>query len=134
MTAILEPPISDEAAPFWDATRRGELALPWCHQCERPFWYPRAICPRCLGDTVEWRVASGAGVIYAASVQHLPGPGRDAADGPYVVALVDLAEGVRLMANVLDCAPDDVHAGMHVRAQWHPLSDGRKLLQFAPRE
>jgi uncharacterized protein len=132
MTAILEPPPSEEAAPFWDATRRDELVLPWCHECEKPFWYPRAVCPRCLGDTIEWRPASGAGVVYAASVQHLPGPGRDAADGPYVVALVDLPEGVRVMANVMECAPDDVVAGMRVHARWHPLADGRKLLQFAP--
>jgi uncharacterized protein len=134
MSTLLEPPPSDEAAPFWDATRRSELVLPWCVACERPFWYPRAACPRCLSDEIEWRAASGEGVVYAASVQHLPGPGRDAADGPYVVALVDLAEGVRVMGNVSECAPDDVQVGMPVRATWHPLSDGRKLLQFAPQE
>jgi len=88
------------------------------------------VCPRCLSDIVDWRGATGNGVVYAASVQHLPGPGRDAADGPYVVALIDLVEGVRVMANVLDCAPDDVCVGMPVRATWLPLSDGRQLLQF----
>ena len=134
MSALLEPPSSDESAPFWDATRRGELVLPWCHECQTPFWYPRAICPRCLGDAIEWRAATGIGVVYAASVQHLPGPGRDAADGPYVVVLVDLEEGVRVMGNVTDCAPDAVRIGLAVRATWQPLSDGRQLLQFAPRE
>jgi len=131
MSALIEPPASDEAAPFWEATRRGELVLPWCRACERPFWYPRAICPRCLGDAVDWRSASGNGVVYAVSVQHLPGPGRDAADGPYAVVLVELAEGVRVMGNVLECAPDDVHVGMRVRVTWHPLADGRQLPQFA---
>jgi uncharacterized OB-fold protein len=134
MTARLEPPASEEAAPFWEATRRGELVLPWCRECERPFWYPRATCPRCLSDAVEWRSAVGDGVVYAASVQHLPGPGRDVADGPYVVVLVDLDEGVRVTGNVLECAPAAVHIGMQVRAIWEPLSDGRQLLQFAPRE
>jgi len=133
MSPVFEPPDSDEVAPFWDATRRSELVLPWCHDCHEPFWFPRAICPRCLSDTIEWRRASGNGVVYAASVQHLPGPGRDATDGPYVVVLVDLDEGVRVMGNVLECAPDDVHVGMPVRATWHPLSDGRQLLQFTPR-
>jgi uncharacterized OB-fold protein len=134
MTARLWPPASEEAAPFWEASRVGELVLPWCRECERPFWYPRATCPRCLSDAIEWRPATGNGVVYAASVQHLPGPGRDASDGPYVVVLVDLDEGVRVTANVLDCAPDAVHVGMPVRATWEPLSDGRQLLQFAPRE
>ena len=133
MSAFLEPPASDESAPFWEATRRSELVLPWCRDCHRPFWYPRAICPRCLGDTVEWRGASGHGAVYAASVQHLPGPGRDAADGPYVVVLVDLEEGVRVMGNVMECAPDAVTIGLAVRASWQPLSDGRQLLQFVPR-
>jgi uncharacterized OB-fold protein len=132
MSARLEPPASDEVAPLWDATRRSELVLPWCTSCEQPFWYPRAVCPRCLGDDIDWRAARGDGVIYATSVQHLPGPGRDAADGPYVVALVDLREGVRMMGNVLDCAPDDVHVGLAVRVTWQPLSDGRQLPQFAP--
>jgi hypothetical protein len=72
--------------------------------------------------------------VYAASVQHVPGPGRDAADGPYVVVLVDLEEGVRVMGNVADCAPESVGVGLPVRATWQPLSDGRQLLQFAPRE
>jgi uncharacterized protein len=134
MTARLELPVSEEAAPFWEATRRGELVLPWCRVCERPFWYPRATCPRCLGDVLEWRPAVGDGVVYAASVQHLPGPGRDAADGPYVVVLIDLVDGVRVTGNVLECAPETVRVGMRVRAMWEPLSDGRQLLQFAPRE
>jgi uncharacterized OB-fold protein len=134
VSTFVEPPPSDEAEPFWEATRRGELLLPWCRVCAQPFWYPRAICPRCLGDTIEWRGATGDGVVYAASVQHLPGPGRDAADGPYVVALIELDEGVRLMSNVLECAPQDVHVGMRVRVTWCSLSDGRQLPQFAPQQ
>jgi uncharacterized OB-fold protein len=134
MSPLLEPPASDEVAPFWDATRRGELLLPWCRECGQPFWYPRATCPRCLGEAVEWRSAVGDGTVYAVSVQHNPGPGRDEADGPYAVALIDLDEGVRVMGNVLACPPEDVHVGMPVRVTWQALSDGRQLLQFAPRE
>jgi uncharacterized protein len=134
MSAFLEPPASDDAEPFWEATRRSELVLPWCRACGQPFWYHRAVCPRCLGDDLEWRGASGGGVVYAASVQHLPGPGRDAADGPYVVALVDLGEGVRVMGNVLECPPDAVRVGLPVQLRWQPLSDGRQLPQFAPRQ
>ena len=113
--------------------RRGELVLPWCRDVRTAVLVPaRDVSRAASATTLEWRAASGDGVVYAASVQHLPGPGRDAADGPYVVALVDLDEGVRMMGNVLECAPDDVHVGMPVRATWEPLSDGRQLLQFAP--
>jgi uncharacterized OB-fold protein len=51
---------------------------------------------------------------------------------PYAVALVELDEGARLMSNVVDCEPADVHVGQRVRATWEPLDDGRHLLVFAP--
>jgi uncharacterized OB-fold protein len=130
--SAFEPPLDDDLAAFWDATRRGELVLPWCRACARAFWFPRPVCPGCLGDHIEWRAAQGIGTVYAVSVQHKPGPGRAPDAEPYAVALVDLPEGVRVMANVLECRPDAVSVGMRVRVAWQPLSDGRQLLQFAP--
>ena len=133
MTQAFEPPISDDGAPFWEATRTREFVLPWCVGCDRPIWYPRATCPICLVGDLEWRAASGQGVVYAVGVHHLPGPGRDASELPYTVALIDLAEGVRMMSNVVDCPPESVRVGMDVAITWKPLSDGRHLPQFAPR-
>jgi hypothetical protein len=132
VTALFEPPVSEVAASFWDATRDRRLVLPWCTLCELAIWYPREVCPRCLGDAIEWRAASGRGRVYAVSVQHRAGPGRDQSDGPYTVALVDLAEGARIMSNVIGCPPEMVTVGMAVRVAWHPLSDGRQLPQFEP--
>jgi uncharacterized OB-fold protein len=57
---------------------------------------------------------------------------RDLADGPYAVVLVDLAEGVRMMSNVVGCPPEAVTVGMDVRVAWLPLSDGHHLPQFEP--
>lgn len=127
---LYEPPADAWAEPFWAATRRHELVLPACRSCDVAFWYPREACPRCSGDDIEWRPASGEGVVYAVSVQHRPGPRRDAADGPYAVALVELREGVRLLTNVIGCPPEDVTVGETVRVTWMPLSDGRNLPMF----
>jgi uncharacterized OB-fold protein len=132
MTQTFEPPVSDESAPFWDATRDKQLLLPWCTACARPFWYPRAGCPQCLGSEIEWRPASGTAVVYASVVHYLPGPGRDRDDLPYVVALVELPEGVRMMTNIVDCAPEAVTVGMSVNVSWKALSDGRHLPVYAP--
>lgn len=133
MTAkLIEPPVTEASAPFWDATREQRFVLPWSTASERPMWFPREVDPTAPDAAIEWREASGDGTVYAASVHHKPGPGRDPADGPYVVALVDLAEGVRMMSNVVGCPPDDVVVGMAVRLVWEPLSDGRHLPQFTP--
>jgi uncharacterized OB-fold protein len=132
VTARREPQPSDEAKPFWDATREQRFLLPWCNQCDAAIWYPRATCPRCLGDDVAWRDDPGTGTVYAASLHSKPGPGRDAADGPYVVVLVDLDAGVRMMSNVVGCPPEAVSAGMRVTVGWDPLSDGRHLPVFRP--
>jgi uncharacterized OB-fold protein len=130
----LEPPVGEVSEPFWDATRREELLLQWCTSCEQPIFYPREVCPRCLGTALEWRRASGEGEVYAVSVQHRPPVNLPAfEDGPYAVAVVELAEGVRLLSNVVGCRPDDVTVGMPVTVTWEPLTDGRNLPLFQPR-
>jgi uncharacterized OB-fold protein len=132
VTGRIEPPVSPVSKPFWDATRNQRFVLPWSSASDKPMWYPREVDPAAPDATIEWRDASGDGVVYAASVHHRPGPGRDEADGPYVVALIELAEGVRMMSNVVGCPPYDVTVGMPVRLVWEPLSDGRHLPQFTP--
>ena len=129
---LLEPREASWARAYWDATRREELVLPWCTDCESFFWYPRAVCPRCLGDALDWRPAAGTGEVYAVSVMHKPGPGRDPAEGSYAVALVELPEGVRLLTNVVGGPPESVTVGRAVRVCWHELSDGRRLPMFTP--
>ena len=129
-TTRFEPPESEVGAPFWEATRERRLELPWCADCARAHWYPREVCPHCHGSDIGWREASGAGVVYAVSVQHRPGWPGLAERVPYTVALVDLAEGVRLMSNVIGREAEDIVVGQEVRVAWEPLSDGRHLPQF----
>lgn len=125
-----EPPISPVAARFWDATRERRLVLQWCNACRRPVWYPREVCPRCLGSTLDWRESQGRGVVYACTVEHKAQ--TRALEAPYVVALVDLDDGVRLLSNVVGCPPEQVTVGDRVHVTWEPLSDGRNLPLFAP--
>jgi hypothetical protein len=125
-----EPPISEEAAPFWEGTRERKLLLPWCTACPQPIWFPRAICPRCSGSDIEWREASGRGFVYALTVEHTAQTRALAA--PYVVALVELDEGVRFLSNVVGCPPEEVAVGTAVQVTWELLSDGRHLPLFTP--
>jgi uncharacterized OB-fold protein len=127
-----EPPASELTMPFWDATRERRLLVQWCTACEEPVWFPREVCVRCLGNTLEWREVTGLGSVYAFLVEHRPNLPGVFGDSPYVVALVDLDEGVRLMSNVVGCPAETVVVGMPVQVTWEPLSDGRNLPQFEP--
>lgn len=125
-----EPPASETTKPFWDATREGKFLLQWCTACDAPVFYPREICPACLGSSLEWRPAGGDGTVYAVSVQHKPQNPMMRDRAPYPVALVELAEGPRIMTNIVNCDPYDVTVGAAVTLTWEPLSDGRNLPLF----
>ena len=98
--------------PFWEAASRGELLIQRCPSGHRQF-YPRAVCRVC-GSDPEWERASGRGTVHTFTVirQNHARPFRD--ELPYVVAMVELDEGVRMMGNITDCAIDQVRIGMPV--------------------
>ncbi len=126
------PPESPAGASFWAATREGRLVLQWCGRCERPIHFPREACPACLGTDLEFRPVSGRGTVYAATILPKEGNGGMAGRTPYVVALVDLAEGVRMLTNVIADDPETVAVGDTVSVAWEPLPDGRRLPVFVP--
>lgn len=128
----IEPPVTELTQPFWDATRKHVFLLQWCVDCETAQYFPRDICLVCGGSHLEWRPASGDGVVYAMTVEHKPMNPAINGGERYVIALVDLAEGPRMMTNVFGCPPDDVVVGMPVRLAWDPLTDGRNLAVFEP--
>jgi len=125
-----EPTASVAGAPFWEASREQRYVLPWCTSCGEPHWFPREFCPHCLSTDLEWREASGDGVVHAVSVMPRPGNPLMADRGPYPIVLVDLAEGVRVFSTVVGTEPDAVAIGQAVHVAWEPLSDGRHLPVF----
>ena len=134
--ALPVPPLSPspEAAPFWDACRRHQLVLPYCTACQRFFFYPRACCPGCGARDVSWRESAGRGELYTFCIQHqsrLPG---FAGATPFVTAIVELAEGPRLMTFLTGVPPDPalIRCGMPVEAVFRDLPDGNALPVFRP--
>jgi uncharacterized protein len=129
----MEPPVGAESGPFWEATRERTLLIQWCTACDNGIFFPRSFCPGCSGSgsVLEWRQASGRATVYASTTECKPT--APFADGqPYVVALVDLEEGGRMLTNVVGCPPADVHVGLAVTVTWEPLTDGRQLPLFTP--
>jgi hypothetical protein len=121
------PPAPDQA--FQEYLRAGELRLQFCTDCAQHIFYPRALCPACGGGALEWRPASGAGVVYSTTtVRQRPERGGD-----YNVSIIELSEGVRMMSAVRDIAPDAVKIGLEVSASLIE-EDGRIAVFFVPTE
>ena len=120
--------------PFWDGVADGRLLIKRCRDCSRAHFYPRRFCPYCWSEAVEWEQASGVGTLYTWSVVHvndLPPFNRRV---PYVAAIVELAEGPRLMTNILDCPLDALRAGLEVEVACRALDDTPPLPFFRPRD
>ena len=105
MTEKRAPVPTPDTAHYWQAVREGRLELPWCLRCEEFFFYPRSLCPVCLGDELEWRPVSGRGSLYSYVIAHNAAPGFEG-EVPYVIALVQLEEGPRMMTNLVGVAAD----------------------------
>jgi uncharacterized protein len=99
--------------------------VPTCGGCGRVHWYPRAICPFCGSDKIEWRDASGKGTIYTFSVMRR-------AKEPYVIAYVTLAEGPTMLTNVVDCDFDALAIGQPVSVVFAETENGPPVPMFRP--
>ncbi|MEU9124207.1 OB-fold domain-containing protein [Streptomyces sp. NPDC048506] len=108
------PEVDAFTRPYWDAAAEGRLLLRRCRAagCGAAHHYPREFCPYCWSEDVVWEPAGGRASLYTWSVVHrndLPPFGGRV---PYVAAVVDLAEGPRMMTEVIDCGPTELRIGM----------------------
>jgi uncharacterized OB-fold protein len=86
---------------YWDAAAEGRLLIRRCRACGRAHHYPREFCPHCWSEDVAWEPASGRATLYTWSVVHRNDLPPFADRTPYVAAVVDLAEGPRMMTEVV---------------------------------
>jgi len=126
------PTPDHESAEFWRRVATHSLALQRCAGCGTVRFYPRALCPECLGQPADWVPVSGRGTVYSFTVCYRPAAEAFAAATPYIVALVDLDEGVRLLSNLIDCAPAEARVGMPVILIYEDVAPGLALYKFRP--
>ncbi len=133
MSARPIPPTSALTQPYWEAARRGQMAVQRCERCgQRPF-PPRATCPSCGASSLSWSPVSGRATVYSYTIAHRPPHPAFAAQLPLVVAIVELEEGPRMVTNIVGCDPADVEVGMAVVATSEPIDDTDMVLPvFTP--
>jgi uncharacterized protein len=120
--------------PYWDSLKAHAMRLQRCGSCGRFVFFPRALCPFCFSDALTWTPVSGRGVVHAFTVPHRhPSPAFQP-DLPYVVALVELEEGPRLMTNLIDVPPDpaQIAVGMPVEVVYDDVTPEVTLPKFRP--
>jgi uncharacterized OB-fold protein/acyl dehydratase len=126
----LRPPLGHDNAWWWEGIKRGELLIQKCGACGTLRHPPRAMCGRCQSTTWTSIAAQGRGTVYSFTVFHHPKfPGFDY---PFVCAVIELAEGTRMVSNVVDCDPDAVHIGMPVALEIRRVDDELDLPLFRP--
>src|SRR6202041_4086354 len=94
------PQPTPETQHFWDGTKANELLLQRCDDCSKVYFPPRPFCPVCASRKVAVTKASGKAILYSYVIHHRPVPGFTP---PYAIAVVELAEGPRMMTNIVDC-------------------------------
>jgi uncharacterized OB-fold protein len=133
MTASVSAPLpiaTTETAPYWRAAAAGRLEIQYCRACARHQFYPRRFCTQCLSDRIEWVQASGRGRIYTFTVCHVAALPAFEARVPYAIAMVELDEGVRLLAGIVEADLQRVAIGAPVQVCFERISDEVALPMF----
>jgi hypothetical protein len=128
------PGMTELTQPYWDAAREGRLIVQECQECHVLRHPPLPECPSCQcychGSQLGWREVSGKGTVYTYTVVRHATHHAFAAEIPYVLAIVELAEGPRLVTAITGIAPEEVRVGQPVRAVFREVADGVTLPYF----
>jgi uncharacterized OB-fold protein len=125
-----QPTATAETAHYWRAALEGRLEIQYCRDCARHQFYPRRFCTRCLSDQIEWVQASGHGRIYTYTVCHVAAHPAFEWRVPYAIGMVELDEGVRLLAGIADSDLQRLAVGASVQVCFERISDDFALPMF----
>ena len=127
----LPTPTYDTRA-FWEGTKRHELLIQKCRDCGKLQFYPRGLCTACMSTNLDWVRSSGRGTVYSFTTVYRPPSPAFTPDVPYVIAIIEMEEGVRMMGNVVGCPPDQVKVGMPVTVVFEDVNETITLPKFSP--
>jgi uncharacterized OB-fold protein len=120
-----------ETKHFWEGTQAGEIRLQRCDDCAKVYFPPRPFCPACASRKVSIFKASGKARLFSYVIHHRPAPGFTP---PYAIAVVELAEGPRMMTNIVECpqTPEALQLDMPLEPVFEKMNDDITLPLFRP--
>ncbi len=121
-----------ETQGYWDAAKNHELRMQKCQKCGSFRFPPGLVCPKCLSSDAVWEKVSGKGEVYTFSLVRAPLQPSWQEHVPYVIGVVQLPEGVRMVTNIIGCKPEDVRIGMKVEATFDDVTPEITLPKFKP--
>lgn len=122
------PVPSKMTEPFWAGMRQNKLLLQRCKACNAYRWTPQVLCRDCYSEDYEWSEVSGKGTVFSYTVVHRPP--LPAFKAPYIVAVIELAEGPLMLTNVIDCDPAALKVGDKVKVAFEKATDEVTLYRF----
>ncbi|HUI28311.1 MAG TPA: Zn-ribbon domain-containing OB-fold protein [Candidatus Kryptonia bacterium] len=127
------PKPTPETKPFWEAAKQRKLRIQRCRDCAQHYFYPRPLCPHCLSRNVEWIEASGRGTLHSFVINHRA-PRGFPATGPFIIGIVQLDEGPKMMSNIVGIAadPKQLRCDMPVEVVFEDITDEITLPKFKP--
>jgi uncharacterized OB-fold protein len=130
-SARARPVPTPETQHYWEGAAMGELRLQRCEVCAHTYFPPRPFCPACASRNVKVFAASGKATLYSYLIHHRPVPGFTP---PYAIAVVELAEGPRMMTNIIDCpqTPEALQLDMPLEVAFEKLDEQISLPVFRP--
>lgn len=126
------PTPKPHTTPFWEAAKQNILKIQECKACGNVQHYPRAICTACWSADLDWKTCSGRGNVYSYTIAYRSTTPGFQDDAPYIVAIVELVEGVRMTTNIVNCPLEAIQVGMAVQAVFDHVSNEVALVKFEP--
>ena len=126
------PTPSEDSQPYWEAARNHELKLQQCGECNAFRFPPAEVCSECTSDAYDWKPVSGKGRVFSFVIYHRAYHPGFQDEIPYVVGVIELDEGARMLSNVIGCKPEEVRCDMPVEVSFEDITDEMSLPKFRP--
>lgn len=124
------PIIDADSKYFWEQCQKEILMIPYCLDCNQYHFYPRIFCPNCMSSRIQWKESTGRGKIYSFTIARRAGGPAFKDDVPYVVAIIELVEGVRMMSHIINTDIDNIKCDMAVQVIFEKANEEITLPKF----